>query len=269
MPLGRDNIFRQISTQVVTTGGTQVSWELSPHLRHPLPYRYRLQLAECNGGFEPNAAWIYVGAAEENVWTLTDPSQRWYANDRTVAYRVELTTPVGVYYSPPVPPLGGLNRRDVNIARNILRLEMLAHKLGSRKGFLYKRKLCGEVCVGCCRDAMTGQVTDSQCEICFGTEYVGGYYTPIPAVFANTDPTGREPRLDPARGNTDEVWTRGRMPGLPPLLTRDIFVDERTDERWVLGQVRTLAEMRGIPLVYSVELKLLPASDIVYQLPRP
>jgi hypothetical protein len=58
-----------------------------------------------------------------------------------------------------------------------------------------------------------------------------------------------------------------RMVAYPHISTYDIFVHESSGQRFVIREVTTVAEIRGIPLVLMAEFRLAPITDMVYNIP--
>jgi hypothetical protein len=58
-----------------------------------------------------------------------------------------------------------------------------------------------------------------------------------------------------------------RILGYPHISSYDVFVNEADRTRWILRPTTTLAEIKSVPIVYSLEMRLAPYTDIVYKVP--
>lgn len=265
------NVFDRILISHVIRGGTKVTWELRQEFVDPGPLTFQLQTAAI-AGTDP-AAWEDVGLAVENQYCAIDPEQRVWGKTQYTHYRVKLTTPLGVYYSDPVLGLGVLDRRSWRLAREIVRQNKVAFRIGpgGQRGYLLKRRWTGQRC-SVCTDLQTSESRDAYCATCYGTGFVCGYYYPMSCVWAELSPRSRHIELDAsqARGTVHDVVVQARMLAVDLLSEEDIWVSDKTDDRYYVHAVQSIAELRGVPLVSQVELRPIPYTSPVYtiQIPR-
>ena len=94
------------------------------------------------------------------------------AKENLLFYRVVVTDPRGrEIISPPKDLFRNLERRQWFIAREITRKEILRlRKLVGVRAAVLKKRHFGAKCKNCL-DPVSGEVTDSQCESCFGTRF--------------------------------------------------------------------------------------------------
>jgi hypothetical protein len=257
--------FNRVYVDYLSLGGGRISWDLSIHFLGKLPFTFQLQAGET--GLNQASDWSDVGPPLLNSFTTIDPTQRTYGKTWITHYRVKLTTGDGqVFYSDPVDVLGRLNFKDWNIAREILRKERLRHTLVSPNGYLLKIKRSGEQCD--CIDVASGDVIDSACPECFGTRWTGGYYPPYP-VFMDLGNLSAREMQDLTRGTIKDVKIPGRFLGAPQLYAYDVWVNKESDERYTIHDITVAAHLRGVPIIVSAGLRLLPSDDIVYTVPVP
>jgi hypothetical protein len=233
-----------------------------------MPYTFQLQTG--NSG-NPNATdWVNVGTAGVNNFFAEDDERREgnYGKALVTHYRVVLTTADGKkYVSLPVHTFGELQEKDWLLAREIVRKERLRHNLVSVEGYLLKRLRFGEKCESC-TDPLTGGILDSKCPECNGTGFKVGYHPPTPlAVDMNPEAVidllkGTEPP-----GPTTIVENQMRILGFPALAKHDIWVDGKSDQRWIMHEIANMAEWRHVPLVVTTKVKLLPMTDQAYKIP--
>jgi hypothetical protein len=49
----------------------------------------------------------------------------------------------------------------------------------------------------------------------------------------------------------------------------DVWVSAKTDDRYFIHRVQHKEEMRGVPLIANVELRLIPFTSAIYTIPIP
>lgn len=258
--------FARVVVSYLTAGGSTVHWELVPEFTDPLPYSFQLQVGQAN---HPEAEWSDVGAPVTNQFYALDGEQRVYGSQQWQFYRVQLTTSRGVYHSQPTGLLGTLSRRDWNLARERLRQELVAARmLGGQLGYLLKRRITGTPCP-VCLDPQTREVKDPACPTCWGTGFLCGYFFPIDCVWATIEPKLVRFTLAAPRGTGVAVAVKARMLNTWMLSEEDVWVNQKTDERYYIHSIENLVEQRGVPLVAGVQMRPAPDSDPVYALAIP
>ena len=133
---------------------------------------------------------------------------------------------------------------------------------------MLKRRVSGAKCT-LCLEYQTDEVLDPHCPQCFGTGLQCGYYYPMPCVWVDFSNRTTRQALDETRSTTKDVFTEGRMLMVPLLESKDIWVSKLTDDRYYLERIRSVADLRGIPLLVSVELRLAPFTDVAYDIQIP
>ena len=264
MPSTRSWPFRRVFIDHMFQGVTRVWWQLEPTFNDPGDYVFQLQV----GHVGSNAAmdWQNVGVAATNAALLTDDEQREFGTTLQLHYRVTLTTATETYVSPPAPVQGMLPEHDWLVAREIVRKELLRHRLGSRASTLLKRIRYGAPCT-LCLNKLTGEPQTSNCEECGGTGFQVGYNAPIPFQCFDPSPETIDEEQDLDRGTVrEQPGITARVIGYPMLSRLDVIVDDNTDERWIVDKISRVALVRNTPVVLMVQLNLLPFSDPAYSI---
>jgi len=262
-------VFDRVHVSYLIRGGTRVMWDLVPEFVDPLPYTFQLQVGRT--GVDVGGEWENVGLSLENGCMAVDGEQRPYGAMQWTHYRVQLTTPNGIYYSEPTGLEGILARKDWRLARNIIRNERLRHKLATSEGYLLKRRFSGVRC-SACSDVQTDECRNPDCEMCYGTGFQCGYYYPVSCVYADLNPSATRKQIDPQsmRGTVSGgAAAPARMLQVPLLEELDVWVNKKTDDRFFIHSIQNLAEWRSVPLIARVELRLAPYTDIIYDVPIP
>ena len=266
-PTTRDCVFERINLTPAVQGGTAVQWLVRPEFRAPTPWRFRLDVSD-NG-----VQWTTAAGPVTDAVMLVDTQQRWFGASPRLQWRLVLIDGQGMQH-PSVPLTLNFHsagdRRAWRMAREALRQQSLALRktdLG-QPGRLLKRKVSGTPCP-ICLDARREEPGDPRCPSCLGTGWVGGYHSPVQCVWAALQPVANGEDLEQslAVGTVANIRTIGRFLAVPRLDPFDVWVQERSDLRWVVRSVRVESEIQGIPLLYTAELRLAALSDPIYSIP--
>lgn len=259
------SVFDRVVVSNLIAGGTRVMWTLLDTFTDAGPLEFQLQVGTTSN---PDADdWENVGLPVTDQYAAVDSDQRVWGNVNYTHYRVVLTTTLGTYYSDPVGGLGVLDRRSWRVARVEARNTINRARVGlqGQRGYLLKRRITGEDCP-VCLDYMTKEVRDPNCPTCFGTGKKCGYYYPVSCVWAEIGPKVRHTHLDggQSRGTINDVAVRATMVMTDLLDEEDVWVAEKTDDRYYVHQVQHTREIRGVPVVADVVLRPVPFSSVIY-----
>jgi hypothetical protein len=257
--------FRRVSVDHMVRGVTRVWWQLERVFNDPGPYTFQLQFGRT--GLRNALDWKNVGDPVVNTYVAADPAFREIGYDLSSHYRVVLTTPTNTYVSQPANCFGDLNEKDWLLAREVIRKEMVRHKLVSAAGYLLKPMRYGKPCKRC-RDVLTQEILDADCPICNGTGFELGYHPPLPVQFWDLSPQTFEEDVDAElKGATRQnPYVTARVIGFPALNKYDIWVNGSSDERWLVETIQIVAAVRNVPIVYNVKMGLLPLNNSAYAL---
>lgn len=236
---------------------------------------------EMKGNFSPDGSVdFYIDKArsggewEEVAGPITDDCNyidpvRWNWNkDMNTFYRVRYDSDGGGnwVYSVPVRSIGNWSREDFILARELARKELLSYVKLGLPGVILKRREWGTTCTECA-DYDTDEPVDGQCEVCFGTGIVDGYYAPIPLT---VNPVGRShlmQRTDLAL--QDDTKRVVRCVAYPTLIKEnDLWLDSNNGTRWVVRGVKDVTEIKGVPIIYQLTLHRIPMTDVIYKEPE-
>ena len=259
------DVFTRVEIFHRARGGTLIAWELHPQFKLTEGAEFTVAVSRSGvGDFEE------VTTINDTMFAVLDPEQRIFGKAPRLFYQISLSQGTDTFTSDTTQIGNALAPRDVNILREIVRKENLyIERYGGMCGFLYKRRYWGAVCTAC-TDFATEEVTNSHCEVCFGTGIVGGYFDPVEYHILKRDisPTRRK-QIDPQRGVVGDRTIHGRAVNCPWLDKGDVWINFRDDRRYFVQTVREL-DYRGSIFVFDpIELRLAPATDIIYTLPRP
>lgn len=267
MPQSEGWPFQRLLVDHLFRGTTRVWWYLLPSFTDPQPHTFQLQ-----AGYTGNLNaldWVDVGEPAVNAYFLDDDSGRELTGKRLLThYRVVVTTSRGKYVSHPQAIWGTLSTKDWNLAREMVRKEQLRHENVSRPGYLLRRMRYG-VLNRANTDSLTNEIIDSSHPSSWGTAYKVGYHPPVNILVDFEQKFVREQRggANIAEHNTRPAEFPARINAFPDVAKEDVWVDATTDERFLVGDITVAAALRGVPLVYSVKLSLIPFDNVIYHIP--
>ena len=265
---------RSVFDRVVVTHGiqltTRVMWELLDTFTDPGPLEFQLQVGTTNNNDADD--WEDVGLPVTDVYYAEDAQQRVWGKTNWTHYRVKLSTSLGTYLSDPVHGLGILDRRSWRIAREKIRQKLKAFRVGTagQRGYLLKRRITGEDCPRCL-DPMTKEVRDPDCPVCFGTGKKCGYFYPMSCVWAEIAPKAHRIHLDGGqlRGTINDIAVWAEMLMTYMMSENDVWVADKTDDRYFVHHIQHTDEVRGVPILGAVELRPIPFSSMIYSIQIP
>jgi len=80
------------------------------------------------------------------------------------------------------------------------------------------------------------------------------------------DPDSRGPHnREENSGHTQEIVRQVRCVAFPVLYEDDLWLDKHNGKRWVISAIQPVAEIKGVPLIYRLQLSLIPMSDVIYK----
>lgn len=264
-----DPIFEKLWIMPRIAGGTIIQWKLS--LAASLREGKSFQLQYGRTGIMTADDWQNVGNPVSETNILIDLSKRLYGQTDWSHYRIKMTALGGeVFYSPPISSMAAAPTfQDQQMIRGIMRRESERQRTGElMDGFLLKKKHYGETCEHCV-DPATGAHTDSSCPFCKGTGFVEGYFPPVPCFFVELGTFVRDYRKSAEGGSVqDGPVSQARFVNIPQVTPDDVWVDKRTDNRWLLKSIQALVRVGSLELIsVSLDCRLLPFTDVVYDIP--
>ena len=204
-----------------------------------------------------------------NGCMYVDPVKRNFNMIKNLYYRVRAVfVTSSSIESLPVQALGSLTDEEYLYAKEIIRINYVAlKKRGGVHGFLLKRREWGTVCPTCA-DWDMDEATRGSCPTCFGTGISLGYY-PGMDYWVNSQP--REPRKRQTdAGGLGVVDPNVRVVygvAYPWVDALDLWVESKSNERWIIRTVKHRADMGSKPIFFDMELHKLPETSPAMAIP--
>lgn len=267
---GVRRVFRRLSVDLhfspIVTNQILVEWALESSFIEPGPYKFTLYRGETvELGTDD---WTAVAEVIDQPWAF-DRNPRLPDKGMNIFYKVILEDGLGrTYESQAAAGTSYWGRYDWTLARDIIRKEtMLQRKRTGTKGYLFKRRTFGDRCA--CTDPETRQVMDPNCEECFGTGFVGGYYEPF-EYWVTMNPTQQLKKLDATQGLITRNLETVRALAYPVPQQKDFWAHADTNQRFIVSsEITALARHRGIDLILQLRLDERSRSEPIYQVPLP
>lgn len=131
-----------------------------------------------------------------------------------------------------------------------------------REVFLYRKKTFGHRCTKCW-DPVSMSTRTKQCNMCFGTGFIGGYHAPF-RIYMKIDPYA-DMVQSTATGPIAVAKTTAMCLPFPDALPGSLII-EGENIRWVV-ETRTNTELQRAPVRSQLQLHKMPTSDICYNVP--
>lgn len=149
-----------------------------------------------------------------------------------------------------------------NFASAIVEIEnrYLNYVVGNTEMILLQKKHMGQICS--CYDDVRQMSADKTCPLCYGTSYVGGYYSPeiIKVNFYN--PPTEQFKFSPSDNAQDQsilqLWTSN----FPLIKAEDILVDKNNIRYIVTSNMLTRKNYYVIRQILAIQM--VPKYNIVY-----
>lgn len=265
-------VFKSVSVYPISPTQTQIFWEFTPGESLPAgPLTLTLEMSR--SGHDEWGAVRELDPYDPTVGQIVDTAQRAWSVSEIWFYRIKIEGSDGTVYSQAEPAWGSLPRGDRLKMREMYRQECLRKKFTGSKGLLFKRKHWGiepeyartdQGGQGII-DPDTGEVLDPQNDTGKGTDFNGGYYTPVTYWLDLSAGEKRKIAVNSDLGTTDNFALVGAGMAMPLPRSRDIWQDCTSGKRYIIDEVINKTKIRHIPITVDLVLKELPFTDVGYK----
>lgn len=113
-----------------------------------------------------------------------------------------------------------------------------------------------------CTDLPGDSSVNQHCPCCFGTGYKGGYYDGIAMDILEQ----QQQMIQGIQqiGTTQASVLQAKMLAWPYIGLGDVWVDDATDQRYVIQRAVIASKFKSVPLVYQVTMHLVQITDIMH-----
>lgn len=249
--------FNKVISEFLHPNSVKVQWFIDPRFKEAHPWKFQAQI---NYDGDPDH-WINLGQEVQDVFYQQfeiDPPK---IKGKRPQIRVQLIAEDSYNSNPAIelPPKLALYVQGI-----LRRLKLQRTFMPTLRGVLFHRKISGQPCPKC-SEKLTNRSTQSNCNICYGTSFVGGFWKsdrPNVILVAEEQSLSQVSNL----GHIDPSKRKAIFIGLPQPSVGDIWVDDKTLKRYRIRAVNIAASVFDFPIVIQVEMGLIPFGDIIYEL---
>jgi len=243
------------------TKGFIFMWEISNGFSDPLPWNFTVEEGPSHTG-----PWTSISPTLINTLSWAENNKRLLNKDQVLFFRITLITPNGEYTSAVRTPYADVKRREFLIIRDIMRRELLQQSgMSGVMCKLFCRATFGPVCTDC-KDPITGDILNSDCDSCYGTGRKPGYYGPYD-IWLTITPRKRDNNMAGDGTGTRQQYTHNmRMIGFPYVKGEDVVVDITNGKRYYVDIVNVETEIRRVPIIQTLIAHEAPVSEPIYKL---
>lgn len=142
-------------------------------------------------------------------------------------------------------------------------LDRLKTSLTGVSGYLVRRRRSGVSCTSCL-DAVTGVVMDVNCETCYGTGIVGGFYPSLASRVDYLKLADYRKRWHSLTGSYSSEALVIRIPAIGPWLEGDVWEDTSSTKRYLLSsEFEAAVSSQGVPLIYEGIIDRVSTDDVI------
>lgn len=243
--------------------GFLIRWDVDPY------YCNREFIFEVLVGSNPSAGFSKIGETRVPYFLDSDgPSRRHNRLDEVYYAIRSIDSKNSINFSAPQRVGSNWTKQDWILARQIAREEnvRLRKTIAGVRGWLLKRKSFGDPCPDCLEPS-TGEVTNPNCESCFGTGIDGGYYPPI-EMWVELTPEKIIRKLESGLGTIFSKIRQIRALSYPPFSSNDFWVHSSTNHRFrIQSPIAAIAEVASVPVVMQADVQDEEFNDVIYKFP--
>ncbi len=255
-------------TTALYPNGVFVQWDIDSEESGPF-------LVDVVRSGSPQGPWEVVATAMRNAYSYLDnkfnlppgierEGVNQFSLSRVVYYRVTVVPPSGIdhtFESEPTPVEPHLDRRTRLLKRKIQRDQAVGYKrLNGIPLVVLKRRRWGDRC-NVCYDPSTKQATHEHCPTCYGTSFVGGYWTPV-AIRGRREAAATQAQMA-GHGDSEAKIADFNVLDYPLIEYKDVIIDLVRNDRYEVQRVHT-TELKSVPVHQKVTASLLGRNSVEY-----
>lgn len=154
-------------------------------------------------------------------------------------------------------------RRDFEVANKVVSRENRFYQHGG-SGISFKtlhKRYSQERCESC-TDPVSGEITNPECQECFGTGKIDSFYTPYETLGYISN---RTQQLDKEKADTVEEVLTIRTCNLPLVTYYDLVILEDLGRRGRIINIEAGAQIKGHPIINNIMVEVLKLDHVIYK----
>lgn len=238
------NPFTSLKCAIRYDNARVLSWTMKSGVS--IPPDFILQVENSRKG----GPWEVLETGLQDSCSFVDTRKRNYNKYMDECYRIRLVIPsTHEDYVSEIVDAGKFQVYPFSQeAENIIKQVEKAIELSGCTGVLLKKKHWGVRCPEC-TDFKGQQTVNEHCPRCLGTGYDGGYYNGISMAIIKDSIKTQEGQGDDSIEASETVTAR--CIAYPWVRYGDVWCEDGTNKRFMIGQVTPTASYKQTPLVYS------------------
>ena len=254
------NPFVSVTCTIRYDNARVLLWGLKPGANYPADFIFRVENSRSGGTWEVISEDIIDSCA------FVDLRKRNYNKKMNEYYRIRLTAEsTGEDWVSKPCEAGQTKTYPFSAeAENVIRQAEKAIKISGCTGVLLKKKVWGSRCL-VCTDFRGESTVNEHCASCFGTGIAGGYYNGITTAMIKDSVVTAEDTspIGYLQGET----IQGRCIAYPWIHTGDVWVEDHTNNRYMISKTTPAASFKHVTLIYAITLHRLEMTDVMYTTP--
>jgi hypothetical protein len=248
-------ILKNIHAQSFSLRFVQLSWEIEPSPEDIFSFKFEVYRSESEEG-DYN---LISHRLLQDEYEYQDNQVHLLAKNKDLFYKIKVINTLDNTYEY-FGPVQYAPEQDLIAIEISKRNQLVIDQFTGRQVLIYRIRTFGTRCS--CYDKMLGKIIKSNCEQCFGTSWVKGYFKPIVTKMNITVPS-RE-LIETLSGDQDPISAEGFLSNYPLLKPRDVII-ENENKRYRVHRIVLNQKLRAITS-QRVLLTQLTSSDIEYKL---
>lgn len=254
----------------LVSGPNTLTWEASAAAQgYSLQGAVEARIEMARADVPAADAWTEVRDYGPNLGAYIDDAQRQFGTSTNLHYRVLLRDSAStVVVSEAVRAHTHIPRGLSTVYREVIRRWNLRGRRGEiRKGYLLKKIRYGTRCTEC-RDRDSGVSIIGQCLNCYGVGWVGGYWQAAGCSYAEFAPVSVGESFDENSNFQDQgPSTTLNLLNIPQLYSGDVWVEDATDHRWLIGELLHGQSVGSQELISKVQAHRIDLAHVAYRFP--
>ena len=260
------SLFTSVTCSILPNNHRLLSWSVLSGTTFPANFLLQVENSRAGGPWEV----LDTDLKDKCLWE--DPRKRNYNKYMNEHYRLRLIVPGDndgdepkEEYVSPIVAAGTLESWPFSSeAKNVVTQVEKQIELSGCTGVLLKKKHWVFRCP-MCTDFKNQASVNEHCPQCLGTGFDGGFYQGISMSIIKEHIEGDEAQKKSAVEGHETVT--GRCVAYPWIRYGDVWVEDGTNKRYSVHKVNALSTYKQTTLVYSVEMRQIEYTDIMYSGP--